>query len=633
VSDTGLRICLVGAGPRGTSVLERLCANASAVPGRVVVDVFDPAPAGPGAVWRPDQSPELLMNTVTSQVSLFTDDSVRCAGPVVPGPSLYEWTRMLCAGEIDGEFPEIAVAEAERLGPDDYPTRAFYGHYLAWVLRWLVGNAPPNLTIRLHRTEVVELDDSVNGRTQEVTLGDGTRRTGYDRVVLALGHGPLEPSDTERAHRDFAERHGLRYLGPTSPADIDLSGFAPGMPVLVRGLGLCFFDYLALLTTGRGGTFTAGDNGLVYHPSGAEPLLYAGSRRGVPHHARGENEKGAHGRHFPRFLTEPVIAELRTRATADNPLSFRDRVWPLVDREVRTVYYETIIRGLAGDDAAGEFVERTLSGEPEAALLAPYPITPELRWNWAPIERPYADRTFADTAEFQRWLLGHLREDVAHARLGNVSGPRKAALDVLRDLRNEIRLVVDHSGISGGSYRDELEGWYNPLNAFLSIGPPARRVEEMVALIEAGVLRMTGPGLRVRPSEVDGVFLADSLLVPDPPVAVRGLIEARLPEPDLRRSANPLLGHLRTTGQAQPYRINRYESGGLAVTERPYQVVDRVGRAHPGRFAFGVPTEGVHWVTAAGIRPGVGSVTLEDSDAIARALLGIAEEDQLRAAG
>jgi hypothetical protein len=41
----------------------------------------------------------------------------------------------------------------------------------------------------------------------------------------------------------------------------------------------------------------------------------------------------------------------------------------------------------------------------------------------------------------------------------------------------------------------------------------------------------------------------------------------------------------------------------------------------------------VHWVTAAGIRPGVGSVTLEDSDAIARALLGIAEEDQLLAAG
>ncbi len=43
---------------------------------------------------------------------------------------------------------------------------------------------------------------------------------------------------------------------------------------------------------------------------------------------------------------------------------------------------------------------------------------------------------------------------------------------------------------------------------------------------------------------------------------------------------------------------------------------------HPRRFAYGVPTEVMHWVTAAGIRPGIGSVILSDSDAIARAVLG-----------
>ena len=37
-----------------------------------------------------------------------------------------------------------------------------------------------------------------------------------------------------------------------------------------------------------------------------------------------------------------------------------------------------------------------------------------------------------------------------------------------------------------------------------------------------------------------------------------------------------------------------------------------------------MPTEGVHWVTAAGIRPGVNSVTLQDSDAVALAVLGLA---------
>jgi hypothetical protein len=67
-----------------------------------------------------------------------------------------------------------------------------------------------------------------------------------------------------------------------------------------------------------------------------------------------------------------------------------------------------------------------------------------------------------------------------------------------------------------------------------------------------------------------------------------------------------------------------YETGGLAVTPRPYRVIDAQGRAHPRRFAYGVPTESVHWVTAAGIRPGVNSVTLGDSDAIAAAVLGAA---------
>jgi uncharacterized NAD(P)/FAD-binding protein YdhS len=250
-----------------------LCANAREVGEPVVVDVVDPAPAGPGAVWRPDQSPELLMNTVTSQVSLFTDESVRCDGPLVRGPSLYEWACRLRAGEISGDHPEVCLAEAARLGPDDYPTRAFYGHYLEWVVDWLVSTAPENVTVRMHRGEAVALDDSANGRTQEVTLADGTRLTGFDRVVLALDHGPLVPSGTEREHREFATRHGLHYVSPANPADADLDVLEPGMPVLVRGLGLCFFDYLALLTVGRGGRFTDDAKGLVYEPSGREPLL------------------------------------------------------------------------------------------------------------------------------------------------------------------------------------------------------------------------------------------------------------------------------------------------------------------------------------------------------------------------
>lgn len=53
-------VSLSSALPRGTSVLERLCASAPELlrPGtRLTVHVVDPAPPGPGQVWRTAQSP------------------------------------------------------------------------------------------------------------------------------------------------------------------------------------------------------------------------------------------------------------------------------------------------------------------------------------------------------------------------------------------------------------------------------------------------------------------------------------------------------------------------------------------------------------------------------------------------
>ncbi|WP_328355239.1 FAD/NAD(P)-binding protein [Streptomyces sp. NBC_00445] len=623
-----LVICVIGAGPRGLSVLERICANADGTAGTtrpVVVHLVDPYPPGAGAVWRTDQPGELLMNTVASQVTLFTDDSVDCVGPSVPGPSLYEWARMVSQGAFAEGCPDRVLDEARRLGPDTYPTRAFHGHYLKWVFRHLLRTAAPRVTVHTHRATAVALDDAPDGR-QTVTLEDGGLLSGMDAVVLALGHGELTPSQDERELRSFADRHGLAYVGPANPADTDLSGIPPGTRVALRGLGLNFFDQVALLTEGRGGTFKESQSGLVYLPSGNEPVLYAGSRRGVPYHARGENEKGVLGRHHPRFLTPEVIAGLRRLADGGRLATFRSDIWPLIDREVRTVYHEAWILAAHGPGAADEFVRSCLAGAclaeaGEVALLDRYAVPPGERWDWQRIERPYGERTFAGRDDFRHWLLDHLRRDVAEARLGNVSGPLKAALDALRDLRNEIRLVVDHGGVSGESYRAELDGWYTPLNAFTSIGPPAFRIEQLIALIEAEVLHMVGPRMRVRPSAREGGFLVDAELVSAPEVLVSALVEARLPVVDLRRSTNPLLRGLLTAGQCGPYRLTGWETGGLAVTGSPPRLVDAAGRAHPRRFAFGVPTEGVRWVTAVGIRPGVGSVTLEDSDGIARAAL------------
>ncbi|UUU34270.1 FAD/NAD(P)-binding protein [Streptomyces sp. CA-210063] len=696
ISDIG--IALVGAGPRGTSVLERLCASAPELlrPGtRLTVHVIDPAPPGPGRVWRTAQSPHLLMNTVASQVTLFTDESVDCSGPIRPGPSLYEWA----SGESGG------ADGPGQLGPDDYPTRAQYGRYLEWVFAEVVRGAPPEIRVEVHGTRAVRLDDAPDG-AQRLTLATGRVLTRLAAVVLAQGHLPTVPDRAERDLTAYAARHGLRHFPPANPADLDLSPVAPGEPVLLRGLGLNFFDHMALLTTGRGGRFVHDDGDdrddrsrekrrLRYVPSGREPRLYAGSRRGVPYQARGDNAKGPYGRHTPLVLTPEVIAGLRKRSDSGEAPDFLAEIWPLVAKEVETVYYEGVLgasdsatcrdprndcrsdprsdsRSDSGSDSRsdsgsasgsdsqggprgrtrGDMPHQSLHGPScelldapcdgpaddasrrafrdrflaaphrsaqEAAVLDEFGVAEAERWSWGRVSRPYTGREFAGPEDWRGWLLGYLREDAAQAALGNVEGPVKAALDVLRDLRNELRLIVDHGGLAGASRREHLDRWYTPLNAFLSIGPPRSRIEEMSALIEAGVLTVLGPRLEVRPE--DGTWLAHSPDVPGSAVRVTTVVEARLPEPDLRRTADELLAGLLRTGGCRPHRVDGYETGGLDVTPRPYRLINRQGAAHPRRFAFGVPTEGVHWVTAAGARPGVDSVTLSDADAVARAVL------------
>ncbi|XXG96943.1 hypothetical protein Hte_003234 [Hypoxylon texense] len=609
-------IGIVGAGPRGTSVLERICASATeflAPEARLTIHIIDPWPPGAGSVWRTTQSPELLMNTVASQITLYTDESVDCLGPKCLGPSVYEWARSI---GLD-------------LGPDEYPTRSQYGRYLKWVFGEVVARAPPGIEVVVHEARAVRLDNELDGR-QTLILSTGHILPGLAAVVLAQGHLPALPDAEQYLNTLYAQRHpSLRHIPSSNPADVDLSSLRPGEPILLRGLGLNFFDYMALLTTGRGGRFTrTPSGGLQYHPSGNEPRLYAGSRRGVPYQARGDNAKGPLGRHIPFILTDKVVANFQKRADAGNPPDFLSEVWPLVAKEVETVYYEGVLER-HGMQQRLDFRDKFLGTPPnslqEAQLLDDFGISKADRWSWGDISRPYGGRIFDTASNWQDWLLAYLREDVKQAALGNVKGPLKAALDVMRDIRNELRLIVDHDGIAGDSRRDHLDRWYTPLNAFLSIGPPRERIEQLIALMEAGVIDILGPRLEVVAE--DGAWLARSPDVPGSTVRVTTLVEARLPEPSVRSTADDLLVYLRKTGQCRPHSSDGYQTGGLDITESPFHLIDRKGCAHPRRFAIGVPTEGVHWVTAAGARPGVNSRTLSETDAVARAALHVAKAD------
>lgn len=74
-----MKIGIVGAGPRGLSLCERLVVNHSAADEPIEIFLFDHVGIG-GSVWREEQSKNLKMNTVAQQVTLFTDDRVDIMG-------------------------------------------------------------------------------------------------------------------------------------------------------------------------------------------------------------------------------------------------------------------------------------------------------------------------------------------------------------------------------------------------------------------------------------------------------------------------------------------------------------------------------------------------------------------------
>ena len=116
-------IAVVGAGPRGTSVLERLAAELRRTQSHsrkitvVVYDVHDP---GAGHVWSTAQSRLFLMNT---PAGFPTVAPVR-THPDEPGLSFDQWR---AAGGDGAALSSVERTELEQMERGSYPPRALYG--------------------------------------------------------------------------------------------------------------------------------------------------------------------------------------------------------------------------------------------------------------------------------------------------------------------------------------------------------------------------------------------------------------------------------------------------------------------------------------------------------------------------
>lgn len=639
-----LRTAIIGAGPRGTSVLERLLANvaaagteAAAGAVRLHIDVIDPYAAGSGHVWQPEQSRLYLMNTQSFYPTLIPEDPA-LAEPVA-GSTFDQWRARQQHEPLPGltgdELAEVAV-----LASTDFPSRALYGRYLRSMLDELTVNVPGGVTIEFHETSALSVRRAGVGMF-DVGLATGeTLRTGS--VVLALGHVPSRLNAEQRELQAAARQLGLQYLPPAVPADVDWDRVPAGEPVLVRGMGLNFFDAMGQLTEGRGGKFVTKGGALAYEPSGQEPVIIAASRRGTPYRA-----KAALDGYYPssvtlRYLTEAALERFRTAGIRPG---FDHDLWPLLHRDTLWAYYSTLVRSQPGavpdsaaflaalDEALHPHAHSAVNWEDSVESVLAVHVGPRHRLDLPGLAAPLAGRSFASRMHLDAAVVEYLLDDARRSALGE-DDPVKMAIGALHHGRAVLKTAVADGGITDESWVAGLRGWFESFVEGLASGPPALRDEQLAALARAGVVSFVGPDPKFGVDRRAKAFTAASPWVSGAPVTARTMVEALAPGNRVAVNDSPVLQQLLSDGLVRPRLMMTAEgapvqSTGLDVVPHPYRPVAANGSVTDGLYVLGLQLSSSQWGTAIAAeahQPDTpayrsGQRTLRDADEIARAIL------------
>ncbi|SDP67899.1 Uncharacterized NAD(P)/FAD-binding protein YdhS [Arthrobacter sp. ok909] len=633
-------VVLIGGGPRTAGLLERLAANRQELfAGPLHVHVVEPHAPGSGRIWRYEQDAGLMLNSTAADVTMFTDASVQCEGPAVDGPGLAEWA----AGVLDGsiadvpELPQRLRAQLGTLTGATFPTRQLQCIYLEWFFRRAVAALGPETTVTVHqdtasaveplqtdpeRVDQEQGDPGVDGYS--VRLADGAALHA-DVVVASLGHTDSLPDRESAAWAGFAARHGAFHAAPSYTTDVDYSSIAAGQDVIVSGMGLAFVDLLVLLMEGRGGRFEElPDGGLRYLPSGAEPRLWAGSRRGVPYHSKITSTLRGDAAGEPKFFTDEAV---EARLEASGELDFRAQLWPLIAKDAGYAYYRELFTGYPERVRIGweEFAERFsaadwYSQERHRLVVESVPDT-ELHLDLERLDRPFEGRVFEGLADVQAAVAAHIGRDL-ELRTGPDHSETLALFISLLKAYMDLGRLVPSARLNARSQR-EVQGWWHGFFSFVDSGPPPRRLREMLAIHRAGLLRFLGPGLEIEAAEYSGRFVATSAQSKIT-VSAAALIEARLPEPSVVRSANPLLRQLHTSGLGTEQQLltadGTHATGRLLVSAHN-ELISPVGERRERVFGVGPGTSG--WGAGAFARPKSNAAPFRENDALARRILNL----------
>lgn len=586
---------------------------------------------GAGNVWRTDQTRTLCMNTLAGAVTLFTEPGSTVSAPVVEGPLQFDWIRLLRGDEDLSGIPTKAIELFRTYPPaasvaEDFkeelaatviqsnPSRALYGAYLRWAFDVALQLLPQWVKVEQHHARAIGIRE--DGDRDVITL-DNSEMISADSTVLAVGWQTPAPNAEELSIAAALEENpDLVWVKPGNPVEQDASLIPAGEQVLVRGLGMGFFDIMALTTIDRGGIFhedPSTRSGLRYEASGEEPHFVISSGRGYPYLPKSDYKSLPPGAKLARL--KAVIAAINAQNRGVASINYDAEVWPAVARDAYEAYYETLDRVSpesirTGLDKIVEIIDEVDVDKLPKALAAHTDDVFDLH-AW---EFPLAGINESVEALTARIADGMAR-DIRHA-VTAWDSPLKSALWSISAARKP-------SSILGAEGRLTFESRRNRFAAVMAIGqmvgsgPPLFRTRELLALVDAGLAHFAGA--RPRLSVSDGQWQISSPTTGDTPLRSKVLVDAWMHNPDVRRNADPLALSLEDADRVRPF--NDYSVDGTAAPTGSPEVdpatrllVHPNGNLDPRVHLIGIPTYGQLADTTISPMPGTNPLMLQETD-------------------
>ncbi len=579
-----IEMAIVGLGSWGLCVMERTVNRARQLGTPARLHVIEPAQLG-GGVYSTEQPDFLVLNNACGQLSLYAAPDGEGFPPYAVG--LHAWA--VVRGYRWVGYECRIGAGGDPILPTDYLPRRLMGEYLDWFYDTLVSYAPPNLEIVRHYAAAVDISPALRGR--EAVLLDNGSTLSVDHVVLTSGHTWNDEPGADG---------GVRYLRPYPIGYLDKC--APtGSSLAVAGMGLVGYDVITALTIGRGGTFEDRcdrTDRKRYVPSGREPAITLYSRSGAPYCAKSATGVDPYGQYQPVVCTPEEFASLTHPGGSPvrRHVDFRTELLPLIFAEMQARYYiqaALLSRGeVESNEVRGVLRQGWVNKHYEKAVDAL-----ERRYGrFDPTTHLFAgsDRQYTSATDYQGQVYDMIDADLTEA-LQPGGSPVKAGQEVLRILRDQLRSVIEFGGLSLDSYvefQSNVRGRINRLEA----GVPPMRSQQLLGLLDAGVVRIPlGPSPELTAGR-DGMRLSSTTLDEPTTVAVDGVVRGYLDMPSLARSSSPLLSRLYAKGRLTQLSYGDTPVGSVAINEdfHPY---DTEGRLQPNLSVLGVLTEGVRYFT------------------------------------